>query len=870
MMSATTPAAITGQTAGGADAMPLVSCIMPTHNRRGFVPTAIRAFMQQDFPERELIVVDDGTDPVEDLIPADPRIRYLRRPPKMSVGAKRNLACEQANGSLIAHWDDDDWHAPWRLSYQVGSLLAQQADLCGLDTLWLFDPLKNQGWQFRYTAPGRRWLAGGSFCYRRTLWERHRFANIFDGEDTQFVTGVTRARVMRLDRTDFYLARIHGGNTNAKRPGTTYWHAVPVDTIRAMLGADFAPFVACEADPTKPGITQQGQPAADRPGQGHSAADQGDRQPHPLRRGADHDPRRLQTGEPTPRHLDRRGTIAIGVHVHAEPHILQATLAALDAHGGAGCELLLLPDAPDLEICNALAGLPQIRQSATDKPLGAAACFNRLARETAADTIILLESGTIVSPGWLEKLLAALSADPSHGIASPSTNRAWNQLGAFPRGRGSELEIAHTAAEADRRFGWRWKSLAPLWDVGDFCLAVTRAAFQAVGEADETYGQGPCWEMDYAIRAVRAGFVAVWAQGSYVFRHPFTARRQYQETRLLDASRRRYQDKFCGLRLRGERTAYARHCLGEGCAHFAPTEAQLGSAATNAAPQTVPLVSCIMPTSGRPEWVSQAIRYFQRQDYPNLELVIVDAAADGSAATIPDDPRIRHHRIPPRRSIGAMRNVACELAHGDIIVQWDDDDWYAPGRVAAQVRPILEGRADLTGLTDTRFLELTTGRFWQCTPRLHRRLFVQDLHGGTLAFRRRLLSANCRYPDLSLAEDAWFLQAAVAAGARVERIPGADLFVYVRHSGNAWAFACGSYLDPSGWIEVPEPAALLHDRPFYAARSPAMSAAKPAIISPPAVRLRHHADHQMPAIPSRREPEFSGAGLFFQRTDYRG
>jgi len=268
MIPVTTPVATPVETASGADEMPLVSCIMPTHNRRGYVPMAIRAFAQQDYPARELIIVDDGTHPVEDLIPADPRIRYLRRPPKMSVGAKRNLACEEAKGSLIAHWDDDDWHAPWRLSYQVTSLLVQQADLCGLDTLWFFDALKNQGWQFRYTAPARRWLAGGSFCYRRTLWERHRFANIFDGEDTQFLTSVARARLMRLDRADFYLARIHGGNTNAKRPGTAYWHAVPVDTIQTMLGADFAPFVACGQEAGPAGLRAGQQTAcADRPGE---------------------------------------------------------------------------------------------------------------------------------------------------------------------------------------------------------------------------------------------------------------------------------------------------------------------------------------------------------------------------------------------------------------------------------------------------------------------------------------------------------------------------------------------------------------------------------------------------------------------------
>jgi glycosyltransferase involved in cell wall biosynthesis len=97
---------------------PLVSCIMPTADRRRFVPQAIRRFLGQDYPCRELVVVDDGADPVADLIPADARIRYFRSEPGLSLGAKRNLACRLARGALIAHWDDDDWAARWRVSFR--------------------------------------------------------------------------------------------------------------------------------------------------------------------------------------------------------------------------------------------------------------------------------------------------------------------------------------------------------------------------------------------------------------------------------------------------------------------------------------------------------------------------------------------------------------------------------------------------------------------------------------------------------------------------------------------------------------------------------------------------------------------------------
>src|SRR5262249_33338037 len=99
--------------------LPLVTCIMPTtSDRRAFVPQAIRSFLRQDYPRCELLVLDDGTTPVADLVPPDDRIRYVRHVSKRTIGAKRNIACEQARGDLIVHWDDDDWYPPTRVSRQ--------------------------------------------------------------------------------------------------------------------------------------------------------------------------------------------------------------------------------------------------------------------------------------------------------------------------------------------------------------------------------------------------------------------------------------------------------------------------------------------------------------------------------------------------------------------------------------------------------------------------------------------------------------------------------------------------------------------------------------------------------------------------------
>ena len=213
---------------------PLVSCIMPTANRRRFVPFAIRQFQEQTYPNKELIVLDDGGDAVEDLMPDDPSIRYIRIKGSRTLGAKRNACVEVSRGEIIMHWDDDDWMAPWRIRVQVEALLRHDADICGTNRLYFYDPVAQQGWEYRY-AGQKKWLAGGTFCYRKSLWERHRFLEINNGEDTRFIWSVPSGRIHAMPDTSFYVARVHSQNTSKKKTTTRQWHRVNSSKMRQLI-----------------------------------------------------------------------------------------------------------------------------------------------------------------------------------------------------------------------------------------------------------------------------------------------------------------------------------------------------------------------------------------------------------------------------------------------------------------------------------------------------------------------------------------------------------------------------------------------------------------------------------------------------------
>ena len=239
-----------------------------------------------------------------------------------------------------------------------------------------------------------------------------------------------------------------------------------------------------------------------------------------------------------------RSAVVVGVHAHAEPERLIETVRSLQAQRQDGTQIVLLPDGPDAAMSAALTADPALADLprwGTAAPMGPAICFNRLASRSDAAVVVFVESGTVLAPGCLAMLVEAL-ADPGRGLAGPSTNRSWNEQAVFRRAGARDL--AWTAALARRRFGPAVRTLEPLHSLGDFCIAVSREVIEAIGGAEQAYGLGPCWEMDYNIRAARAGFQGVWVCAAYAFRYPPTARRQTSDRQQMDSARRLYQDRF--------------------------------------------------------------------------------------------------------------------------------------------------------------------------------------------------------------------------------------------------------------------------------------------------------------------------------------
>lgn len=94
---------------------------MPTYGRPNYVDEAVIMFVNQDYPAKELVILNDCPGQVFRSDRADVRVfNYGTR--FATLGEKRNVSIEIAQGEFIAVWDDDDAYLPWRLSFSYSEL----------------------------------------------------------------------------------------------------------------------------------------------------------------------------------------------------------------------------------------------------------------------------------------------------------------------------------------------------------------------------------------------------------------------------------------------------------------------------------------------------------------------------------------------------------------------------------------------------------------------------------------------------------------------------------------------------------------------------------------------------------------------------
>ena len=202
---------------------PFVSVCTPTFNRRPFVAAMLQCFNHQTYPRdrMEWIIVDDGTDPIEDLVSQHPCVKYYRLDEKISLGRKRNMMHKRARGDIIVYMDDDDYYPPERVSHAVTTLLDHRTrqtgiKLAGSSEMYIYF---KTGQMVQFGPYGPNHATAATFAFWKELLSEMKLKYEEDAclaEERAFLRGYT-VPMAQLDPMKVILVFSHEHNTFDKR-----------------------------------------------------------------------------------------------------------------------------------------------------------------------------------------------------------------------------------------------------------------------------------------------------------------------------------------------------------------------------------------------------------------------------------------------------------------------------------------------------------------------------------------------------------------------------------------------------------------------------------------------------------------------------
>jgi len=220
-------------------------------------------------------------------------------------------------------------------------------------------------------------------------------------------------------------------------------------------------------------------------------------------------------------------------------------VASIQRHSTCPYKLVVVDNGSTDGVADYFDSLEEVTVVHAPRNLGFAGGVN-LGWPHAEGHLIVLNSDTLVPPGWLERLLAALESESDWGLLGPRTNNAAGPQCLEDLGLDSEDDIATLSNELWDKHG---AAVHPLNRVVGFCMVIRDGVWQQVGPFDERFGIGNYEDDDYGTRVRQAGYRLGMALGSFVFHHGGKTfeglglqGRKYDE--LMQENRIKYMEKW--------------------------------------------------------------------------------------------------------------------------------------------------------------------------------------------------------------------------------------------------------------------------------------------------------------------------------------
>lgn len=211
---------------------------------------------------------------------------------------------------------------------------------------------------------------------------------------------------------------------------------------------------------------------------------------------------------------------------------------------------------------------------------------------------------------------------------------------------------------------------------------------------------------------------------------------------------------------------------------------------------STPLITCVCVTKNRTELLKKAIKCYLNQSYPNKNLVIL---SQGSLISNQDIKSfvvslqrndITFVSAPESLSLGAMRNASVELATGEIICQWDDDDLYHPDRLLTQYKTLTNDNRNIASVYSS-FLKLFshTSKLYWCDWYGEPKFTHKFLCGSVMFHKKAFHMYRQFYPEnghqSKVEEDLHVLEKLNYKGG-IAAVTAAHQYIYIFHGSNTY------------------------------------------------------------------------------------
>ena len=165
-----------------------ISVIIPVYNVEPFLPQCLDSVIRQDYPDLEILVVDDGSTDLsgricDEYACRDPRIRVIHQT-NQGAGAAKNAGLRAASGTFLAFVDSDDFLEPQAYRYMLETMCSEGADMAQFS----FRDVYRNRTEDQLLPPGRQVVEGKDYLARfpkdwscALLWNKLYRRKLFDG-----------------------------------------------------------------------------------------------------------------------------------------------------------------------------------------------------------------------------------------------------------------------------------------------------------------------------------------------------------------------------------------------------------------------------------------------------------------------------------------------------------------------------------------------------------------------------------------------------------------------------------------------------------------------------------------------------------------